>query len=123
VLAPDGGNTVGTGVTPDPRDANAPPSPQDHLIGTPVRRASLKIGKTTATEENIAAARRPEQIRQTEKQLEEARVNTRAQDAARERLARVQQRNRRDPRRKTAESELEAALREWERLTGRVPPR
>ncbi|MEC7051348.1 hypothetical protein RFN57_03375 [Streptomyces violaceochromogenes] len=50
VLAPDGGNTVGTGVTPDPRDTNAPPSTQDHLIGTPVRRASLKIGKTTATQ-------------------------------------------------------------------------
>ncbi|KFF98263.1 hypothetical protein IQ62_25875 [Streptomyces scabiei] len=29
VLAPDGGNTVGTEVTDDPRDADAPPDPGD----------------------------------------------------------------------------------------------
>ncbi|MFD8212243.1 hypothetical protein ACFV2U_00460 [Streptomyces sp. NPDC059697] len=29
VLAPDGGNTVGTAATEDPRDADAPPEPRD----------------------------------------------------------------------------------------------
>ncbi|MEU3600916.1 hypothetical protein ABZ714_19660 [Streptomyces sp. NPDC006798] len=79
--------------------------------------------QNAVADENIADARRPRQIEKTEKELQEARVDTRALDAARDRLRDTRQRNRRDPRRKSAESELETASRVWEGLTGRVPPR
>lgn len=79
--------------------------------------------QNAVADENVAVARRPRQIKKTEKELGEAREDTRARDAARDRLRETRQRNRHDPQRKSAESELETAQRAWEGLTGRVPPR
>lgn len=73
-------------------------------------------------DENTFRARVPTQLKKAEKELEDTRADTRAQEAARERLAQVRQRNRQDPHRKAADAELEEALKDWETLTGRIPP-
>lgn len=87
-----------------------------------VRDFAVSIANAVA-KENSFCARIPQQITAAEKDLEDTRADTSAQDSARERLAGIRERNREDPRRKRADSPLEKALKDWERLTGRVPPR
>ncbi|MFJ3799897.1 hypothetical protein ACIPSJ_26885 [Streptomyces sp. NPDC090088] len=86
-----------------------------------VRDFTVAIQNTVA-DENSFRARIPHQLTQAEQQLEEARTDTRAQEAARKKLAAVRQRNRQDPNRKIADSELEDALQDWKTLTGHLPP-
>ncbi|MET9720316.1 hypothetical protein ABZZ46_33635 [Streptomyces rochei] len=86
-----------------------------------VRDFTVAIQNAVA-DENSFRARLPQQIAAAEEALEEARADTRAQEAARDRLTQVRQRNRQDPHRKAADSKLEEALKDWENLTGRVPP-
>ncbi|MCW8102643.1 hypothetical protein [Streptomyces tauricus] len=73
-------------------------------------------------DENAFRARIPTQLKRTEKELEDTRADTRAQEAARERLAQVRQRNRQDPHRRAADAALEEARKDWETLTGHIPP-
>jgi hypothetical protein len=87
-----------------------------------VRDFTVAIQNAVA-DENSFRARIPHQLTQAEQQLEEARTDTRAQEAARKKLAVVRQRNRQDPHRKVADSELEDALQDWKSLTGHLPPK
>lgn len=73
-------------------------------------------------DENAFRARIPILLKKTEKELEDTRADTRAQEAARRRLAQVRQRNRRDPHRKAADAAREEARKDWETLTGHIPP-
>ncbi|MHC3455722.1 hypothetical protein [Streptomyces prasinus] len=86
-----------------------------------VRDFAVAIQNAVA-DENTFRARLPTQLKKVEKELEDARVDTRAQEAARKRLAQVRQRNRQDPQRKAADVALDEALKDWETLTGRIPP-
>ncbi|MFF4402504.1 hypothetical protein [Streptomyces sp. NPDC001480] len=74
-------------------------------------------------DENSFRVRIPHQLSEAEDELEKARADTHAQEAARKELARVRQRNRQDPQRKVADSELEEALQNWKTLTGHLPPK
>ncbi|MEH0612353.1 hypothetical protein [Streptomyces scabiei] len=87
-----------------------------------VRDFTVAIQNAVA-DENSFRARIPHQLRQVEQQLEEARADTHTQEAARKKLARVRQRNRQDPHRKAADSELQEALQDWKTLTGHLPPK
>ncbi|MFG2426048.1 hypothetical protein ACGFWD_44720 [Streptomyces sp. NPDC048448] len=86
-----------------------------------VRDFAVAIQNAVA-DENHFRAQIPHQLTTAEQELEEARTDTRAQKAARERLSRVRQSNRQDPHRKVADSELMEAVKDWETLTGRTPP-
>ncbi|MDT0438679.1 MULTISPECIES: hypothetical protein [Streptomyces] len=79
--------------------------------------------QNAVADENNTRARIPHQLKEAERELEDARADTRAQEAARRRLAQVRQRNRQDPDREAAEDELERARLAWKKLTGRMPPR
>ncbi|MFJ8010613.1 hypothetical protein [Streptomyces fagopyri] len=87
-----------------------------------VRDFAVTIQNAVAAE-NSARACIPRQLKEAEKELEDARADTRAQQAARERLTQIQQRNRQDPHRKTADAELEEARQVWATLTGSIPPK
>ncbi|MGW6890389.1 hypothetical protein ACWGKK_36525 [Streptomyces chartreusis] len=87
-----------------------------------VRDFAVAIQNAVA-DENSFRARIPHQLTQAEAELEEARADTHTQEAARKQLTLVRQRNRQDPSRKVADSELEKALQNWETLTGRRPPK
>ncbi|MGV9503064.1 hypothetical protein ACWDQ0_32795 [Streptomyces sp. NPDC003642] len=87
-----------------------------------VRDFTVAIQNAVA-DENSFRARIPQQLAHAEQQLQLTRADTRAQEAARQKLARVQQRNRQDPHRKVADTELENALQDWKTLTGHLPPK
>ncbi|MFF8589694.1 hypothetical protein [Streptomyces althioticus] len=87
-----------------------------------VRDFAVAIQNAVA-DENSFRARIAYALQQAQQELEEARADTRAQEAARHRLAQVRQRNQQDPHRKAAESELEGALEDWKNLTGCKPPK
>ncbi|WP_329317901.1 hypothetical protein OIE77_42390 [Streptomyces sp. NBC_01715] len=86
-----------------------------------VRDFAVSIQNAVARE-NSFRARIPQQVKQAEAELAEARADTSALDAAREHLVRAQERNRQDPHRKAAAAALEEARKDWESLTGRIPP-
>ncbi|MFS8204692.1 hypothetical protein ACLVWQ_39215 [Streptomyces sp. CWNU-52B] len=87
-----------------------------------VRDFTVAIQNAVA-DENSFRARIPHQLKQVEQQLEEARADTHAQEAARKKLVLVRQRNRQDPHRKAADFELQEALQDWKTLTDRLPPK
>ncbi|MFI1280928.1 hypothetical protein ACH4U5_09210 [Streptomyces sp. NPDC020858] len=74
-------------------------------------------------QENLFRARLPRQLKEAESKREEVQADTNELDAAQERLQKLRQRNRTDPRGEALEARMEEASRDWERLTGRVPPR
>jgi outer membrane translocation and assembly module TamA len=100
----------------------SPADDQQRFNEDAVRDFAVAIQNAVA-DENSFRARIPRQLTQAEAKLEEARADTRTQEAAREELTRVRQLNRQDPHRKVADSELEGALQGWETLTGRIPPK
>jgi multidrug efflux pump subunit AcrA (membrane-fusion protein) len=73
-------------------------------------------------EERSFRARLPGRLKEAEAELAELRADTGAVDTARERLARLRELNRRDPRREAARAALEEAREDWRKLTGRLPP-
>ncbi|MET7608239.1 hypothetical protein [Streptomyces avermitilis] len=87
-----------------------------------VRDFTVAVQNAVANE-NSLHTRIPRQLTQAEQELEEARADTRAQEVARKEVTLVRQRNRQDPHRKVADSELEDALQNWKALTGRIPPK
>ncbi|MEY2231441.1 hypothetical protein [Streptomyces sp. BF23-19] len=87
-----------------------------------VRDFAVTIQNTIA-QENLFRARLPRQLKAVESKREEVLADTSELDAARERLQKLRQRNRTDPRGEAVEARVEEASRDWERLTGRVPPR
>lgn len=87
-----------------------------------VRDFTVAIQNAVA-DENSFRARTPHQLSRFAEELEEARADTHAQEEARKQLARVRRRNRQDPHRKIADSELEEALQDWKALTGHLPPK
>ncbi|MFF5974039.1 hypothetical protein ACFY7C_21185 [Streptomyces sp. NPDC012769] len=87
-----------------------------------VRDFAVTIENTVA-QENIFRARLPRQLKDAKRKWEEAQADSSELDAARERLQKLRQRNGSDPRGEAAEARLAEASRDWERLTGRVPPR
>ncbi|WP_371100695.1 hypothetical protein [Streptomyces sp. PU_AKi4] len=97
------------------------PDDQQRFDEEAVRDFTVAIQNAVA-DENSFRARIPQQLAKAEEALQDARADTRAQKAARDRLAQVRQRNRQDPHRKAADSKLEEALQDWESLTGRMPP-
>lgn len=86
-----------------------------------VRDFAVAIQNAVA-DENHFRAQIPHQLTKTEQELEDARADTGAQEAARGRLSRVRQSNRQDPQRKVADAGLKEAIKDWETLTGRTPP-
>ncbi|MFJ6479441.1 hypothetical protein ACIQK6_04705 [Streptomyces sp. NPDC091682] len=87
-----------------------------------VRDFAVTIQNTIA-QENLFRARLPLQLKEAESKREEVQADTNELDAARERLQKLRQRNRTDPRGEAVETRLEEASRDWERLTGRIPPK
>ncbi|MGQ4479345.1 hypothetical protein [Streptomyces sp. SAS_276] len=79
--------------------------------------------RNAAAKENSFRSRLPQQLKEAEDELSEAQADTSALDKARERQQRLHDLNRQDPRRKAADAALEEARKEWEKTTGRVPPR
>ncbi|MEU9979559.1 hypothetical protein [Streptomyces sp. NPDC051014] len=79
--------------------------------------------QNAAARENSFRARIPEQLQTFESELAAARADTSVQDAARERLGAVRERNSGDPHRKAADAALGDALKAWEELTGHRPPK
>ncbi|MGW9068008.1 hypothetical protein ACWGQT_00955 [Streptomyces yangpuensis] len=79
--------------------------------------------QNAVTQETVFRARLPRQLKEAESRWEEVQADTSELDAARERLEKLRQRNGSDPRGEKVEARLAEASREWERLTGRVPPR
>ncbi|MGW4698953.1 hypothetical protein [Streptomyces sp. NPDC004285] len=87
-----------------------------------VRDFAVTIENTVARE-NTFRTRLPRQLKEAESKWEEVRADTSEQDAARQRLQNIRQRNRTDPRHEAVEARVKEAAQEWERLTGRIPPR
>lgn len=87
-----------------------------------VRDFTVAVQNAVANE-NSLHTRIPRQLTQAEQKLKEARADTRAQEVARKEVTLVRQRNRQEPHRKVADSELEDALQNWKALTGRIPPK
>ncbi|MEU0414501.1 hypothetical protein ABZ307_42965 [Streptomyces griseorubiginosus] len=116
--------TDATGRVHRAKYPHLPPAPDDQqrFDEEAVRDFTVAIQNAVANE-NSFRARVPHQLAQAEQQLEEARIDTRIQQAARTKLAQVRQRNRQDPHRKVADSELEEALQDWKTLTGHLPPK
>ncbi|MEV7427728.1 hypothetical protein [Streptomyces sp. NPDC091212] len=76
-----------------------------------------------AADENAFRSTLAAQLTQAQEESAEARQDTGQLDSARQRLTEVIDRNRNDPRRKEALTELEEAHDRWETLTQRRPPR
>ncbi len=87
-----------------------------------VRDFAVTIQNAVA-QENVFRARLPRQLEEAESKWEKAQGDTSEADAARERLQKLRQRNGSDPRGEKLEARMAEASREWERLTGRIPPR
>ncbi|MGW3938394.1 hypothetical protein [Streptomyces phaeochromogenes] len=79
--------------------------------------------KNAAVVENGFRAQLPRQIQEAEAELEKVRADASELDAARERLERLRKLNQHDPNRKAAVADLEKALKNWQQLTGCLPPR
>ncbi|MFE6384618.1 hypothetical protein [Streptomyces roseolus] len=105
-----------------PHVASLPESSERLFEEDQVRDFAVTV-QNTAAQENIFRARLPRELEQAESKWEEAQADTSEVDAARERLQKVRQRNGIDPRNEKAEARLAQASQDWERLTGRVPPR
>ncbi|CAM5608406.1 hypothetical protein [Streptomyces fumanus] len=73
-------------------------------------------------EERLFRDRLPEELERAEAELAKLRADTGAVDTARERLTRLRELNRQDPRRAAARAALEEAREDWRKLTGRLPP-
>ncbi|MBZ6135442.1 hypothetical protein [Streptomyces olivaceus] len=99
-----------------------PASDDQHRFDEEAVRDFTVAIQNAVADENSFRARVPHQLTQAEQQLKRARADTSAQEAARKRLAGVRQRNRLDPHRKAADSDLEEALQRWKTLTGHLPP-
>ncbi|WEO93557.1 hypothetical protein A6P39_005735 [Streptomyces sp. FXJ1.172] len=85
-----------------------------------VRRFGVRIENAVAAE-NTLRDRRPETIRRTKSELQDARADTADKDHAREALERVRARHSDNPRLTKALAELEAARDRWRHLTGHRP--
>ncbi|MFB6876325.1 hypothetical protein [Streptomyces sp. NPDC056323] len=105
-----------------PHLPSSPESDEQLFDEDQVRDFAVTIQNTVA-QENVFRARLPRQLKEAESKWEEAQTDTSELDAARERLQKLRQRNGTDPRGEKAEARLAEASRDWERLTGRVPPR
>ncbi|MFE5973718.1 hypothetical protein ACFQ64_16355 [Streptomyces sp. NPDC056460] len=105
-----------------PHLPSAPESDEDLFDEDQVRDFAVMIQNTVA-QENIFRARLPRQLKEAESRWEEAQADTSELETARERLQRLRQRNGTDPRGEELEARVAEASRDWERLTGHVPPR
>lgn len=85
-----------------------------------VRRFAVRLEDAVA-DENAFRIRVAAELEQAREDLERARADTGAQDAARARVAEVEERQRRDTRPQQARRDLLAACDRWEELTGRRP--
>lgn len=73
--------------------------------------------------ENSFREELPSRLKAVESEQEAVENDTSATDAARAHLEEIRERHRQDPHREVLEQKLAAALKDWEKLTGRVPPR
>ncbi|MGW2305875.1 hypothetical protein [Streptomyces sp. NPDC001809] len=105
-----------------PHLPSSPESDEQLFDEDQVRDFAVTIQNTVA-QENIFRARLPRQLREAESKWEEAQADTGELAAAQERLHKLRQRNGTDPQGQAAEARLAEASQDWERLTGRVPPR
>ncbi|MEU6244587.1 hypothetical protein [Streptomyces sp. NPDC047024] len=80
------------------------------------------VVRDAVAQENTFRARLPQRLKETEAELDRVREDTAAQERARERLARIQARNKDNPHLRDAREELEAERRKWRALTGKMPP-
>ncbi len=85
-----------------------------------IRRFTVRIENAVAAE-NAFRAQQKALIAQGERELKEALADTGARDAARLHVAQATSLHRHDRRRKTARAELDAARKQWQRLTGKMP--
>ncbi|MEW2131764.1 hypothetical protein [Streptomyces sp. NPDC005435] len=107
------------GVSPD--EAEQKERQETRFTEKQVRDFADTVRDTAATE-NTFRARLPERLKKAEADLDRVREDTAAQERARERLARVQERNKDNPHLRTAREELEAERLKWRALTGKMPP-
>ncbi|MFD9208719.1 hypothetical protein ACFVZM_20880 [Streptomyces sioyaensis] len=85
-----------------------------------VRRFAVRIENAVAAE-NAFRAQQKALITQAEKELQEARADTGARDAARLHLTQMTTLHQHDRQRKAARAELEAARKRWQTITGKLP--
>ncbi|NML54804.1 hypothetical protein HHL19_18620 [Streptomyces sp. R302] len=105
-----------------PHLASSPGSEAELFDEDRVRDFAVVIENTVA-QENTFRGRLPRQLKKAQSKWEEAQADASEVDAARARLQKVRQRNGTDPRGEAVEARLAEASRDWERLTGRIPPR
>ncbi|MFB7864791.1 hypothetical protein [Streptomyces sp. NPDC056069] len=105
-----------------PHVPSSPESDEQLFDEDQVRDFAVTIENTVA-QENIFRSRLPGQLKEAQSKWEEAQADTSELDAAQERLRKLRQRNGSDPRGEKMEARLAEASRDWERLTGRIPPR
>lgn len=87
-----------------------------------VRDFAVEIQNAVA-DEDVFRSHREERLARAQEELAASKEDTASLDAAREHLSQVLDRQGRDPRRKAALAELEAASERWQALTGRTPPK
>lgn len=92
-----------------------PPHEEDDI-----RLFAVRIQNAVADEDDFQGQREG-RIARTEDELERARADTAAQEAAREQVAQVAARRREDHRLDTAQAKLDAARRHWHQVTGHWP--
>ncbi|QNS02167.1 hypothetical protein [Streptomyces xanthii] len=102
-----------------------PPAPetQEQCFDEGTVRDFVRDIQKAVTRENSFREQLPSQLKAVESEREAVEKDTGAADAAREQLEETRERNRQDPRGRVLEEKLEEALKDWEELTGRVPPR
>lgn len=94
--------------------------PHDEHDEDDVRRFAVQVQNAAADEEDFRL-QHTALVEEAEAELEAARADTTAQEEAREHLALVTERHRRDAGLKTALAELESARERWRQASGRRP--